>query len=43
MRRFIIIPTNTIEGLRRAERYYARGWKLFQTRMFSVTLCKVRA
>jgi hypothetical protein len=38
--KYVVIPTNTIEGLKRANRYYARGWRIFYTGLFTVTLSK---
>jgi hypothetical protein len=43
MKKYITIEVHTIKGLRRAERYYARGWKIYRSGPFTVTLSKTSA
>ena len=40
MKKYITIQVDTVEGLCRAKRYYARGWKIYRTGLFNVVLFK---
>ena len=36
----VTVPTNTLAGLRKAERLHANGWKQVRVTLFSVTFSR---
>jgi hypothetical protein len=40
MTKYLSVPTDTIKGIKKAERLVARGWKIYHTGLFHVKLLK---